>query len=113
MHPSRNKSDQLSNIEITIERNEVAFSFTKACCLVYARFFQDKRVKVSLFLSEGIQAPNGKLVLPSCIKEGLGKVRTFGPEGKCIRDERLELDCLKVSGGKSERRAQVTHPDAI
>jgi hypothetical protein len=71
--------------------------------LLPARFFQDKRVKVSLFMSEGIQAPNGKLVLPSCVKEGLGRVRTFGPEGKCLKEEQLELACLKVSQAGKHR----------
>lgn len=30
------------------------------------RFFQDRRVRVSLFLAEGIQSPAGRIVLPSC-----------------------------------------------
>ena len=31
------------------------------------RFFLDKRVKVSLFLQEGIQSASGRLILPSAV----------------------------------------------
>eukprot|EP00775_Hariotina_reticulata_P005653 gene5653-5892_t len=59
-------------------------------------FFQDKRVKVSLFLNEGIQLQAGKLVVPGCIKDQVGLVRTFGKAGGLEAEERHQLSSQKV-----------------
>lgn len=61
------------------------------------RFFQDKRVKVSLFLNEGIQLQSGKLVMPSCCNDQVGVVRTFGADGKLESEEKLQVASQKVS----------------
>lgn len=61
------------------------------------RFFEGKRVKVSLFLSEGIQLPSGKLVLPSCRRDQVGLVRSFGGSGQLEAEERLSLASQQVS----------------
>jgi hypothetical protein len=67
------------------------------------RFFQGKRVKVSLFLAEGIQQPSsGKLVAPSCLSDQVGLVRSFDDTGKLEREERLQVNSQKV---RSERAA--------
>lgn len=42
------------------------------------RFFQDKRVKVSLFMQEGIQSQVGRIIMPSPIKPGVGTVKYSG-----------------------------------
>jgi hypothetical protein len=61
------------------------------------RFFQDKRMKVSLFLAEGIQQPSsGKLVAPSCLSDQVGLVRSFDDTGKLEREERLQVNSQKV-----------------
>ena len=55
------------------------------------RFFQDKRVRVSLFLAEGIQAPSGRLLLPPCTSRAgglpLGLVRTYDAAGGAVTDQ--------------------------
>eukprot|EP00879_Flechtneria_rotunda_P025244 GHRR01026815.1.p1 GENE.GHRR01026815.1~~GHRR01026815.1.p1 ORF type:complete len:270 (+),score=103.54 GHRR01026815.1:1090-1899(+) len=61
-----------------------------------ARFFQDKHVKVSLFLSEGIQLSSGKLVIPSCINDQVGIVRTYDADGKLEGEERLQAASQKA-----------------
>lgn len=89
-----------------------------------ARFFQDKRVKVSLFLAEGIQgASSGRLILPGpggssgssgssdggsgassggskgsevSGTEDVGMVRSFDSAGRVEQEERLPLACLQV-----------------
>ncbi|KAF6259309.1 organic solute transport protein 1-domain-containing protein [Scenedesmus sp. NREL 46B-D3] len=64
-----------------------------------ARFFQDKRVKVSLFLAEGIQQPtSGKLVAPSCISDQVGLVRSYDDTGRLERKEWLQVNSQKVGG---------------
>jgi hypothetical protein len=62
----------------------------------HCRFFQDKRVRVSLFLSEGIQAPDGRIVLPTCTACDAGRVRVFGAGGRQLREERPPLAALQV-----------------
>lgn len=73
-----------------------AGSFSRACWTVSCRFFQEKRVKVSLFLSEGIQLPSGKLVMPNCVSDQVGLVRTYGADGKLESEEKLQLAAQKV-----------------
>jgi len=84
------------------------------------RFFQDKHVRISLFLTEGIQAPNGSFVLPSCCNNlaasgwasssgggggpavgevALGRVRMFDASGRLECEERHPLAVLQVSYG--------------
>jgi hypothetical protein len=71
------------------------------------RFFQDKRVKVSLFLAEGIQQPSsGKLVAPSCLSDQVGLVRSFDDTGKLEREERLQVNSQKVC----RQLAKTRHP---
>jgi hypothetical protein len=99
------------------------------------RFFQDKRVRVSLFLAEGIQAPNGRLILPSCLhnraaaaSDGgaapgpgsstrssgaggcagdvpLGRVRVFDASGSLAWEGRRPLAVLQVCGATCGGRA--------
>lgn len=64
--------------------------------VLVCRFFQDKRVKVSLFLAEGIQSSSGRLILPSCIENSVGMVRTYDMKGKIESERRLPLQCLQV-----------------
>lgn len=50
------------------------------------RFLSDKRVKVSLFLQEGIQHPDGKIKLPGAVQADaavgpVGAVRRYGGDG--------------------------------
>lgn len=74
-----------------------------------ARFFQDKRVKVSLFLAEGIQQPSsGKLVAPSCISDQVGLVRSFDDTGRLEHEERLH-----VNSQKADPNEFFCHPVAL
>lgn len=52
---------------------------------------------MSLFLSEGIQLQSGKLVMPSCINDQVGVVRTFDADGKQAGEEKLQVASQKVS----------------
>ncbi|KAI8470611.1 MAG: organic solute transport protein 1-domain-containing protein [Monoraphidium minutum] len=62
------------------------------------RFFQDRRVKVSLFLAEGIQEASGRAVLPQPAPPAaaVGRVRMFGADGRLQREERAPLAVLQV-----------------
>lgn len=60
------------------------------------RFFQDKCVKVSLFLAEGIQRPCGQLVLPSCVRDQVGLLRRFDEAGQLVGEERLQVASQQV-----------------
>lgn len=54
-------------------------------------------MKVSLFLSEGIQLQSGKLAVPSCLKDQVGLVRSYGAHGQMEIEERLQLASQKAS----------------
>ncbi|GBF93200.1 hypothetical protein Rsub_05932 [Raphidocelis subcapitata] len=77
------------------------------------RFFQSRCVRVSLFLAEGIQAPDGRIVLPSCLKSGggagadvpLGRVRMFGADGRVASEQRRPLAVMQV-----DQREFFCHP---
>lgn len=58
---------------------------------------QDKRIKVSLFLQEGIQSTMGRLILPSPITDGPGTVTYYSSEGAQELQEQLKLACRDVS----------------
>eukprot|EP00741_Cyanophora_paradoxa_P023699 tig00021612_g22893.t1 len=73
------------------------------------RFFQDKRVKVSLFLQDGIQAPDGTVVLPvggpmPPGAEPPGTVRYFDGEEQEVRRATVRnpsaSGCLPFDGAK-------------
>lgn len=53
-------------------------------------------MKVSLFLAEGIQLQSGKLVVPGCLSDQVGIVRTFDAAGRLESEEKLMLDSQKV-----------------
>ena len=55
------------------------------------RFLKDKRVKVSLFLQEGIQLTNGKILLPLPLPENPSSIQPG-----CIRslDDSVSCFCL-------------------
>lgn len=60
------------------------------------RFLQDKRVKVSLFLQEGIQTSTGRIVLPSPVAKSVGEVKYYSQNNMVEKDEKLKLNCLTV-----------------
>jgi hypothetical protein len=77
---------------------------TAGAATAASRFFQDKRVKVSLFLAEGIQQPSsGKLVVPSCINDQVGLVRSFDDTGRLEREERVQVNSQKVGRGQQQQ----------
>ncbi|EFJ41172.1 hypothetical protein VOLCADRAFT_107794 [Volvox carteri f. nagariensis] len=55
------------------------------------RFFQDKRVKVSLFLQEGIQSSMGRIILPSPHKDYVGTVTTYSMSGALEEQEKFKV----------------------
>lgn len=61
----------------------------------HSGFFQDKHVKVSLFLQEGIQTPAGRIILPgpltssSCVTPG--EVVIFGENGGFTHKEKVVI----------------------
>lgn len=62
-----------------------------------AKFFQDKHIKVSLFLQDGIQSPDGTIVLPAAgpvvndeTVEPAGTIRYFNDKGDVICTENFE-----------------------
>lgn len=61
-----------------------------------ASFFQDRRVKVSLFLQDGVQHSEGTFVMSHTGRlpagaDSPGLVRYFDERGVCFAEERLEL----------------------
>ncbi len=48
-------------------------------------------LQVSLFLAEGIQGPGGRMILPGCVANDVGLVRSFDMSGKVEYEERLTL----------------------
>lgn len=52
---------------------------------------------MSLFLTEGIQLPSGKLVMASCLNDRVGLVRTFNTDGQLEGEERLPLGSQEVA----------------
>ncbi|GAX78582.1 hypothetical protein CEUSTIGMA_g6021.t1 [Chlamydomonas eustigma] len=60
------------------------------------RFFLDKRVKVSLFLQEGIQSSSGRLVLPSPIDASVGTVTTYSSTGSVDTQIKVKLKAQQV-----------------
>ncbi|GLC39781.1 hypothetical protein PLESTF_000883200 [Pleodorina starrii] len=69
------------------------------------RFFQDKRVKVSLFLQEGIQSSLGRIILPSPHNDYVGTVTTYSMTGA------LEgQDKFKVKSASIDRQEFFVHP---
>ncbi|GFR51599.1 hypothetical protein Agub_g14023, partial [Astrephomene gubernaculifera] len=55
------------------------------------RFFQDKRVKVSLFLQEGIQSSMGRIILPSPANTYVGTVTTYDMAGGLESQEKFKV----------------------
>jgi hypothetical protein len=53
------------------------------------RFLKDKRVKVSLFLQEGIQLTNGKILLPLPLPENPNSIQPG-----CVRSLDDSVSCL-------------------
>lgn len=62
------------------------------------------RCRVSLFLAEGIQLQSGKLVMPSCIHNRVGLVRSFAADGSLESEEKLQLASQAVSTAVGWRR---------
>ena len=58
---------------------------------LHLRFFQDRRVKVSLFLAEGIQLGSGRLVIPGCLGDDVGIVRSYRDSGALAHEHKLSL----------------------
>ena len=60
-------------------------------------FLQDRRVKVSLFLQEGIQNPSGRIILPPPGNEvdglAVGTVRMFSQSREVIKEENVSALC--------------------
>jgi hypothetical protein len=56
----------------------------------------DKRVKVSLFLQEGIQSSSGRLVLPSPIDASVGTVTTYTASGSVGTQVKIKLKSQQV-----------------
>ncbi|KXZ46265.1 hypothetical protein GPECTOR_45g135 [Gonium pectorale] len=55
------------------------------------RFFQDKRVKVSLFLQEGIQSSLGRIILPSPHNAYVGTVTSYDMTGGLESQDKAKL----------------------
>eukprot|EP00798_Chlamydomonas_sp_ICE-L_P005067 gene5067-34862_t len=60
------------------------------------RFMQDRRVKVSLFLQEGIQGSTGRLILPSPASKVTGTVTYYDMKGGLETQEKVKLKCLEI-----------------
>jgi len=72
------------------------------------RFFQDRRVKVSLFLQEGIQSAHGRIILPSPQSAYIGTVTYYDLLGGLEEQERLSLAVQKI-----EPVEFFCHPSAL
>jgi hypothetical protein len=97
-------------------------------------------VRVSLFLSEGIQGPNGRLILPSCLhnraaaaaaasgagggggdngggggagEAALGRVRVFDAGGALAWEGRRPLAVLQVVGGGHDEEGSASCPSCV
>ncbi|KAF5842192.1 organic solute transport protein 1-domain-containing protein [Dunaliella salina] len=60
------------------------------------RFFQERRVKVSLFLQEGIQTQAGRLILPSPLSTQAGSVTYYNANGGVEAKDKLKLHCQEI-----------------
>uniref|UniRef100_A0A7S0S0V4 Protein OSCP1 n=1 Tax=Chlamydomonas leiostraca TaxID=1034604 RepID=A0A7S0S0V4_9CHLO len=61
------------------------------------RFLQDRRVKVSLFLQEGIQSTaTGRLVMPAPATQYAGTVTYYDGSGGIEAQEKLKLKCMDL-----------------
>ncbi|GLI65897.1 hypothetical protein VaNZ11_009543, partial [Volvox africanus] len=69
------------------------------------RFFQDKRVKVSLLLQEGIQSSLGRIILPSPHNDYVGTVTTYAMSGALEGQEKF-----KVKSASIDRQEFFVHP---
>ncbi|KAG2487008.1 hypothetical protein HYH03_014379 [Edaphochlamys debaryana] len=87
------------------------------------RFFQDKRVKVSLFLQEGIQSSMGRIILPTPHNKYVGTATTYGLEGSLESQDKLKLKSASIQATEffvhpaplgtnlyNKERAQVVPP---
>jgi len=66
-----------------------------------ARFLKDKRVKVSLFLQEGIQGADGKILLPLPLPQNPndpqpGTVKLYNPSGSPVATNSIRLASVEV-----------------
>lgn len=74
----------------------------------------DKRVKVSLFLQEGIQSSSGRLILPSPNGAKVGTVTTFTPSGSVNSQDKIKMKSQQVGGLsviKSRAEGPANHQD--
>lgn len=67
-----------------------------------AGFFQDVRVKVSLFLQEGIQTSSGHILLPGpfakrglAVQQEAGTVILYSQDGRSSSKEKVEPACAE------------------
>lgn len=96
--------DLVDNAIQNLDKMMQSFSAYDHVCLRYAlcKLYQDRRVKVSLFLQEGIQFADGTIVikhtgtLPNGAEQP-GTIRYFGSDGKVIHEDKAAD--LKNSAG--------------
>ena len=74
----------------------------------------DKRVKVSLFLQEGIQSSSGRLILPSPTSAKVGTVtRYVAATGAVQSQDKVKLKSQQVSEGKGEGEGAMQSQDRV
>ncbi|KAF8072801.1 Oscp1 [Scenedesmus sp. PABB004] len=77
-----------------------------------ARFFQGRRVKVSLFLAEGIQLHSARLVAPSCLCARVGAVRLYDAAGRLQAEQRHDVASQQARRGGAASRGRRVHAAA-
>ena len=92
--------DLLDNVQSCVTRTYSHLNMGQQHLLrqTLLRFFQDKRVKVSLFLQEGIQSSAGRLIHPSPNNSYVGSVTYYDLGGGVEQQEKLKLQALQVCG---------------
>ena len=74
----------------------------------------DNRVKVSLFLQEGIQSSSGRLILPSPTSAKVGTVtRYVAATGAVQSQDKVKLKSQQVSEGKGEGEGAMQSQDRV
>ncbi len=111
------EGDALTAVEAVIFRvNQVYSEFTMDqfnwLRRTIARFFQDRKVKIKMFLTMGYQEMDGTIKLPLSghLPEGTpmpGKVEKYQPDGTIVKYD-VDLDVLKVHNLKPYAPAVVT-----
>ncbi|KAG2431870.1 hypothetical protein HXX76_009363 [Chlamydomonas incerta] len=105
--PDKSSAPLLGAVEALVTRTYSGMGLGQLHLLrqTLLRFFQDKRVKVSLFLQEGIQSSMGRIILPSPHNAYVGTATTYDMGGGLESQNKF-----KVKSGSIDAQEFFVHP---